>query len=62
MEVAVSEQDRPLTPDEIEQRRRADGSLDGYETTDDIPDRPLTPDEIEQSQVVEFDEDDQPAE
>lgn len=57
----MSDQDRPLTPDEIEQRRRADGSLDGYETVD-VPDRPLTPDEIEQSQVVEFDEDDHPDE
>ncbi|HSK24037.1 MAG TPA: hypothetical protein VK906_12710 [Egicoccus sp.] len=62
----MSDQDRPLTPDEIEQQRRADGSLDGYETVEEarteVPDHPLTPDEIEQSQVVEYDEDDQPAE
>ncbi|MEX2503570.1 MAG: hypothetical protein WD378_01900 [Egicoccus sp.] len=58
----MSEQDRPLTPDELEQQRRADGSLDGYETVDEVPDRPLTPDEIEQSQVVEYDEDDERSE
>lgn len=58
----MSDQDRPLTPDEIEQQRRADGSLDGYETVEEVPDHPLTADEIEQSQIVEYDEEDQPAE
>lgn len=39
-----------LTPDELEQRQRADGSYEQDATADEDLDRPLTPDEIEQRQ------------
>jgi hypothetical protein len=42
------EQDAPRTPDELEQRRRADGSLDEPDGFDAASDTPLTPDVLEQ--------------
>jgi hypothetical protein len=51
-----------LTPDELEQRQRADGTFDDDPVLEDLPDRPLTPDEIEQRQVVEGDDEDEPRE
>jgi hypothetical protein len=50
-----------LTPDEVEQRQRPDGTFEDEEAladAADLPDHPLTADEIEQRQVVEEDEDD----
>lgn len=47
-----------LTPDELEQRQRADGTFDEEPAVD--ADGPLDPDEIEQRQVIELDEDDEP--
>jgi hypothetical protein len=47
-----------LTPDELEQRQRADGTFEEDTPLEDLPDRPLTPDEIEQRQVVEGDDED----
>lgn len=49
-----------LSPDELEQRQRADGSYEEDATADEDLDQPLTPDEIEQRQIVEADEDDEP--
>lgn len=49
--------ERPPTPDEIEQRLRADGSYDD-EDVDEDSDEPLEPDQIEQRQEVDYDEDD----
>jgi hypothetical protein len=45
-----------LTPDELEQRQRADGTFEEDPALEDVPDHPLTPDEIEQRQVVEDDD------
>jgi anaerobic selenocysteine-containing dehydrogenase len=52
-------EERQPTPDEIEQRRLADGSYEEEDAEDlDIGDDPADPDVIEQHQVVEYDEDD----
>jgi hypothetical protein len=48
----------PLTADELEQRRRADGTFEEPGIVDEVPDEPLSPDQIEQRQIVEDDEDD----
>jgi hypothetical protein len=46
----------PLTPDELEQRRLADGGFESESPFDADVDEPLTPDMIEQRQVVEDDD------
>jgi hypothetical protein len=51
-----------LSPDELEQRQRADGTWEEPSVVDDDSDEPLTPDMIEQRQVVEDDSDDAPRE
>jgi hypothetical protein len=51
-------EERQPTPDEIEQRRLADGSYEEEEQDLDLGDDPADPDVIEQHQVVEYDEDD----
>jgi hypothetical protein len=51
-----------LSPDELEQRQRADGTWEETSVVDDDADEPLTPDMIEQRQVVEDDSDDAPRE
>lgn len=51
-------EERQPTPDEIEQRRLADGSYDEEAEDLDLGDDPADPDVIEQHQVVEYDEDD----
>jgi hypothetical protein len=51
------------SPDELEQRQRADGTWEEPSVVDDEDvDEPLTPDMIEQRQVVEDDSDDAPRE
>jgi hypothetical protein len=54
--------DADLSPDVIEQRQRADGSLVDPSAFDEDADRPLTPDEIDQRRDVvdpdDYDDDD----
>lgn len=45
----MAEPDAELTPDEVEQRQRPDGSVD-EEPVDETAESPLSPDEIEQRQ------------
>ncbi|WP_052667310.1 hypothetical protein [Nitriliruptor alkaliphilus] len=48
-----------LTPDQLEQRQRLDGTLvDGAGTPDEVPEGPIDADVIEQHQVVEIDDED----
>lgn len=50
--------DRQPTPDEIEQRRLADGTYEDEEDLDLPAEEPLDPDVLEQRQEVDYDEDD----
>jgi hypothetical protein len=49
----------PLTPDELEQRQRADGTFESDSAFDEEVDEPLTPDMIEQRQVIEADDEEE---
>ena len=53
------ERDRgPMSPDEVEQSQRLDGTVEPSTDFDDLGDEPLTPDMLEQRRVVEDDPED----
>jgi len=55
----TDERDRgPMSPDEVEQSQRLDGTVDPSTDLDDLGDEPLTPDMLEQRRVVEDDPED----